>query len=287
MRRRRAGLGQRGARGVGPVLLELLAGAHGERAAQVEAEVVPDRVGRGAAASRRAALEVFGREVAATAPQPIGVGDDHLAVVPQVGAAAQDGAKGRHELHRLDARGAHAPHVDAAGEPGADAVDEQAHAHALLGLGAQGGGDLFAEPVARQDEGADVERLRGAGDDFEQAHGAPRCHRRERAAPRRARRAPGPSIGRGGAPTSRRPRPGRRAGRAAVSPAAGRRACAACGCRTSGTPGSRRRAARPARRPRRSPPTGRAAAARPAKRRRRRSGRTRRPCRAASARGAR
>ena len=38
------------------------------------------------------------------APEPLAVGDEHLAVVAQVGAAAQDRAERRHELHDLRRR---------------------------------------------------------------------------------------------------------------------------------------------------------------------------------------
>ena len=158
---------------VGPVLLEQLAGVDDELAAQVEAEVVPGVVAqRPPGELRRIALEVLGGEVAAAAPQPLGVGDDHLAVVAQVGAAAQDRAERRHELHDLDAGAAQRLHVQPAAEPGADAVDQEAHLDAALGLAAQGLGDLVAEAVGGEDEGADVDRPGGAGDQLE--HGGAR-----------------------------------------------------------------------------------------------------------------
>ena len=70
-------------------------------------------------------------------------------------------------MTHLDARAAQRRDVEPAGKPGADAVDQQADANAVLGLGAQRRGDLVAERVAGEDEGADVERARRARDDVE------------------------------------------------------------------------------------------------------------------------
>ena len=142
--------------GEGPVALEQRQRLHHQRAGEVEAQVVPGGLAG-------FAFEVLRGQVAPAAPQPARFGravdDQHLAVVTQVGAALQRRMQRRHEQHHADAGGAQGLEVRAAGHQAAHAVEQQAHAHAGAGLGAQLVDDLLAQRVAAEDEGAQVDRL--------------------------------------------------------------------------------------------------------------------------------
>ena len=181
-RRRRAIAGKR------PVLLELLQGLRGQFAVHIKAEVKP---GRSTQDRTRIALEILGCQIPSAAPEALRVGDEHLAVIAQIGSAALGRTKGWHETHDIDAGFCEFLQIGIAAHVNADAVDQQPHPDPGPRPPHEPFGNLVAQYVTSEKEGRHVERVFGAVDQTTQRnerlravfmHAQPRVgHRRRQA----------------------------------------------------------------------------------------------------------
>ena len=149
------------AAGDAPVAGEERVRVGGDRPFDDEAQVDPGRlVGP--------ADEILAGQVAAAAPQPAAVDGDQLAVVAQVGAAAQRVVQHRHEAAHLHAGAVeHAP-LGARGAHAAEGVDQQAHHDAAPRRAGQRGGDAAAGGVVAEQVGAAVDALARPADERQQ-----------------------------------------------------------------------------------------------------------------------
>jgi len=190
--------------GDAPVTLELGLRLRGQRAFGDEAEIQPRRLAH-------ASDEVFVGDVAPAAPQARAISDHQLAVVAQVGTPASGKPQRRHEAARVHARGPEQRIVAVRAFQAADAVDQQAHAHAGAGAFGQQRGHLGADLVIAQNVSANVQRAGARCDQraqlFERSLAiGGKAHRRLRAGPgdtERRQQARGPQRRR------MRPGPGR------------------------------------------------------------------------------
>ena len=148
--------------GKGPVFLELPAGIMHQCATQIEAEVDPRRV---LAQVVIAALEVFCRQIATAAPENFAVGDQHLAVVAQIGPPTPGGTEQRDKEDDLDPGGPQTFEFRMAAHVKAHAIDQQAHTHTGTGPLFEAGGNLLAEHITAKKESAYLQRLSCAHDD--------------------------------------------------------------------------------------------------------------------------
>jgi len=156
-------------RGKGPVLVKALLRLPRQVAAKVKAQVDPGRFLRLAG---RVAGKVFGCQVASPGPHAPAIGNHHLAVIAQVGAAGQRRAKRRDEQRHLHAGRRQRLQVGPSAQVHADAVHQQADPHAAARLTHQQFADFLPQGVAAQKEGTDVERFPGL-----QQHAAKRGQR--------------------------------------------------------------------------------------------------------------